>query len=505
MNINNYSLDKIEWDTFVEDYEFVHNNIYRGLNIEGANVAGMERIWEIYLQRTSELFDAMLLPYYEGNSKLPETINDIFASIFVEVNLNRTVLHEIVIKIRDCKTFDEYKKLMETDGLNLISELAHKRVLKRIMPKDMIPRYQDKVTYLASVTLFPMYLNRGILPEELNKILSKELRYDYVNFGYPLFECPVMAKALLGEFSYNVNETIDIEVSKNHKFPEEIQMNPEFHKVLLTGNITNLERYRTRYNIAEILCKRLLEYFDRFTLIATTHIDNIISNLDGKYEIDTNGFLDRLIPTIKGCKTREEMIERVVDLEDEYLFQADILRDVIDGCDDIFKIVGLYVVSLMNSGTKSKKIGEASITYKSFSSSDRNEIVKTCEHLFEFKDFLLEYLLQSTFNVTIHSDNSLSEYIIDVINHHCDILNIESLEENENIIETVLARDLEVKFRDKYRDLNNIAEENGFVKIRQKGDHGIFKKNDGSTIVIPQGRRIGKGLSLKIQKDIKCI
>lgn len=53
-----------------------------------------------------------------------------------------------------------------------------------------------------------------------------------------------------------------------------------------------------------------------------------------------------------------------------------------------------------------------------------------------------------------------------------------------------------------YRDLNRLAEQKGFIKVRQKGDHGIFKDEEGNTTVIPQGRRVGKGLSCKIQKTV---
>lgn len=53
-----------------------------------------------------------------------------------------------------------------------------------------------------------------------------------------------------------------------------------------------------------------------------------------------------------------------------------------------------------------------------------------------------------------------------------------------------------------YRELNKIANKNNFEYIRSNGDHGIFKRFDGRTVVIPQGRDIGKGLSLKIQKNL---
>ncbi|GAA0101550.1 hypothetical protein UT300012_22650 [Paraclostridium bifermentans] len=54
-----------------------------------------------------------------------------------------------------------------------------------------------------------------------------------------------------------------------------------------------------------------------------------------------------------------------------------------------------------------------------------------------------------------------------------------------------------------YKDLNELANEHDFIKIGQTGSHAQFKHLDGRLITIPQGRNIGKGLSIKIQKDIK--
>lgn len=59
------------------------------------------------------------------------------------------------------------------------------------------------------------------------------------------------------------------------------------------------------------------------------------------------------------------------------------------------------------------------------------------------------------------------------------------------------------KYISSHRLLNKLANDNDFKYVRSNGDHGIFKRFDGSVVVIPQGRDIGKGLSLKIQKRIE--
>lgn len=58
------------------------------------------------------------------------------------------------------------------------------------------------------------------------------------------------------------------------------------------------------------------------------------------------------------------------------------------------------------------------------------------------------------------------------------------------------------KFLDDYKELNSLAESNGYFYTRSNGSHGIYKNDKGDVVVIPQGRDIGKGLSMRIQKDI---
>lgn len=59
-----------------------------------------------------------------------------------------------------------------------------------------------------------------------------------------------------------------------------------------------------------------------------------------------------------------------------------------------------------------------------------------------------------------------------------------------------------IKYIDDYRELNSLAERHGYVHKRDNGDHGIFINNECKVIVIPQGRRVGKGLSIHIQKAV---
>lgn len=77
----------------------------------------------------------------------------------------------------------------------------------------------------------------------------------------------------------------------------------------------------------------------------------------------------------------------------------------------------------------------------------------------------------------------------------------EALPKKENTLE-FSDGNIEYSYIDDYKKLSKLAEDNGFVYVRSNGDHGIFKHDNGCITVIPQGRSIGKGLSIKIQKSI---
>jgi len=68
------------------------------------------------------------------------------------------------------------------------------------------------------------------------------------------------------------------------------------------------------------------------------------------------------------------------------------------------------------------------------------------------------------------------------------------------------------KLRSPLKKLNPIApdklikflKKQGFKEIRQKGSHKFFRDSEGRTTVVPyhKGEKIGRGLLLKILKDI---
>lgn len=81
---------------------------------------------------------------------------------------------------------------------------------------------------------------------------------------------------------------------------------------------------------------------------------------------------------------------------------------------------------------------------------------------------------------------------------------LEIIDNSEEIEDIEEVKD-DYKYIDDYRQLNKLATSKGFTYERSNGDHGIYKDNKGRIVVIPQGRSIGKGLSLKIQKSLDYV
>lgn len=116
--------------------------------------------------------------------------------------------------------------------------------------------------------------------------------------------------------------------------------------------------------------------------------------------------------------------------------------------------------------------------------------------LYYWGDYLLSRLFDSTEYIANYIYNALTEQI------SCEVSKQSLTEFNSTVGERVN------KERERYsklyrsRELNKLARDYGYRKVRQRGDHGVFKREDGHIVIIPQGRSIGKGLSCKIQKHV---
>lgn len=129
---------------------------------------------------------------------------------------------------------------------------------------------------------------------------------------------------------------------------------------------------------------------------------------------------------------------------------------------------------------------------------------------------------QSTI-IQLYSTNALKKYadivelvIVEHTKNYIDKINIEIdnfyFDHNYEKLQKMLKESLQKpsnedketnQLREKifnHKKMNKLAIQNGFVEVRQRGDHKIFS-NGTDSIPIPQ-HELGKGLSIKIQKQI---
>jgi predicted RNA binding protein YcfA (HicA-like mRNA interferase family) len=83
------------------------------------------------------------------------------------------------------------------------------------------------------------------------------------------------------------------------------------------------------------------------------------------------------------------------------------------------------------------------------------------------------------------------------------LLELAEIKQKENELTNSEDKKSSSKLLDQY-ELEKLTIENGYTFSRQTGSHKIFTKENGKNIIIPQHtKELGKGLSLKIQKDLQ--
>lgn len=95
--------------------------------------------------------------------------------------------------------------------------------------------------------------------------------------------------------------------------------------------------------------------------------------------------------------------------------------------------------------------------------------------------------------------NMYTDILVDLQNRHCCL----DLTESGEIKDLTVKEDKVVYKQKTWKELHSLAEEKGWSLVRCRGDHGIYKHPcRTSLVVIPQGRPIGKGLQLLIERSL---
>lgn len=184
-----------------------------------------------------------------------------------------------------------------------------------------------------------------------------------------------------------------------------------------------------------------------------------------------------------------------------------------------------YLVNALKKGFAQLSEEECSMELAFFDRNFHKSLplrLNACLKTFSESSFYLNdmFLEECGFNIVFLIKDKVIRCILGILKEVCEVEvcvsyddietfkkcldSFESLEINELELDVNDIESDKLDYIDDYKKLNKLAKDNGFEYIRCRGDHGIFKNNNG-TVVIPQGRSIGKGLSFKIQKAILCL
>lgn len=276
-------------------------------------------------------------------------------------------------------------------------------------------------------------------------------------------------------------------------------------KRLSSGNLMHTFRKDIRAverelddNITNILfCK----YFDRFAKLSEDYLHHVVTLESSLY--DTSETLETIekkadaleeILRIFESHTEYEKVRHKIrlihnDLEVLEKFKHCIFYDVVVESETMFREVVERPAKRLDAITKTYK----RLTKDNAFDLERTKYVKIFSQKFTVvANLIIEETVNAVGREVYETGDRIKEYLKNrKKNDYAEGLTCD-MEDTNNIIRREL----------NYVDLNSIATECDFIKVRQKGSHAQYKHSDGRLITIPQGRMVGKGLSIKIQKDL---
>lgn len=298
----------------------------------------------------------------------------------------------------------------------------------------------------------------------------------------------------------------------NTRYKIQKVLNEEISKISATTGDNSLDFCMSLYsefteekqNLSKSFFDKVLENIDDICREKVAHILPHFINIFNKVGGMNDDILMDLFVTVYGIYCNE--IQRYcINVCSEYVYndmykQVSSLVDTgfIHGLvyfDHSFKMLSAHRLQLVQNKIENNCIYMNEILIEEF-------IDKICIKLKSNVEDCLYSILK---DIAILSN--LSDVLDSVIDSFIMGSNLPSLvNEDGNRIDKDNANTSHIKreYIDDYKKLNKLALSNGFEYVRCNGDHGIYKNNNG-IVVIPQGRTIGKGLSLKIQKMIAVL
>ncbi|GAA0101446.1 hypothetical protein UT300012_21610 [Paraclostridium bifermentans] len=424
------------------------------------------------------IFEKMIDKTYEGTNR-GEVKLETIVNYLKNSKDDYKVLEKLQKDIRFSKTMSEFE--------NVIIDFSKK------IQEDL--KVNNRVSLILSFgfIVFEDYCclcNDEVIRELSNHFIhfSTIFQYDYLSDGMPVVKSKEHRDSILEEFSKKKKESlIRLECMAKESFmlgeTFRDKLNSKDRELLKEYSCFSLQMLASRFN------KDDFKELSKLTLKAA--------------EQDTIDCLERVAllydlveDTMYDCVMRianEELPSNFIKKPEEALKKTS--KRLLNTCkQDIDKVINISEEILRINITLGKQLSHLSLLSNKHNAKKQARILQNygidmakywVRHIISEVEDRLEFYVE-------YANNILVERFRTLVGN--DTLEIEQ-PSGEKIRKSLT-------YVGKFKELNKIAGVKGFTKVRQNGDHGVFRRFDGSTVVIPQGREIGKGLSIKIQKDL---
>lgn len=433
-----------------------------------------------------------------------QTTYDIFYTmrneLFIAIDLFSSdyLSKQLVCDLRKCKSWREVMDLENNFTKLLIKFFKN---LNSKITTQFLNTEQDSYLFYYLYLIF--LANTGVcaivdsLYEELNVDQDEpRAKFDYFNDGLPLTSVPIAPK--------EVSEIEEKEIIKEDVFTIFNEFSDlceeSFNEIgSLNSSILSNSKYLaliTACTRTELMAEKMDRVKYRKTLREYIHVTELIAlalyeadvNIDNKDYINLAIFNDDYSKKLENARTIEEAMKIFEDNFDKFnSLTKNFKNGIIEFGENLMSIpemLDLKIVAPL----------EVSALY-----IQKSEYLVMMQHLTKVRELAM-YALEERLSYEIE----IASYLFKRLEER-----LEELKSNKEIntqsnisIKKFNKKIAKYKKVFDFKTLNKMAHQAGFEKVRQKGDHGIFKSISGEVVVIPQGRNIGKGLSCKIQRDI---
>lgn len=301
-------------------------------------------------------------------------------------------------------------------------------------------------------------------------------------------------------------------VPKDHKNINKYISSPQIKEIINEAILLSKD---CKENVSSIISEKFVDFMTPIEIIMRDLFNDLSNEIMIRYdEVYKSKNSDKFYNNISLISDSE--IHRLYDeIENKILKDGKIILDNSDTLDSVSNIYKLYLKNLEKIVLKASKFKILPvINHLEFIQIDTKNFINNIVHSVFIESFELYKDEMDRYFLDIQSfiDNN-NRIILESIKdessssnklNNFDITNMAKIFDDliKSTQDDILATKNRIFTHYKYKELNNIAINNGFILNRVSGGHGIFINDSGKIVVIPQGRDIGKGLQIKILKRI---